>query len=441
MKRKRLCCSGYRRRDFLHVGSATVLGLGFDQLLQRQSQAAVETRVRPKGSPSQATSMIMVWLSGGPATIDMWDMKPKAKAEIRGEFKPVATSADGIQICEHLPKLAKSMHRCTLVRSMQHTLAAHGPGTELLLTGNRPTPALKYPTLGSIVSHQKPARSGVPTFISMGDGVTADAGFLGAAYNPFQASVGSRRRGEAVSTPLALPSGVSMDDLSRRSQLLSELDRQLDTLDALPVAQQLSHFQAQAIDILRSDKTRTALDLSQESDEVLEQYGGRPLGQRLLAARRLVEAGVQFVTVGMSGWDTHGNNFGTLRTQLLPELDQALGTLLADLEQRGLLDSTVVYCTGEFGRTPGINGAAGRDHWARAMACLLAGGPFSGGAVLGATDASGFEPTEHACSPMDVSATVLNAIGIPPDTKLTTRSGRPIAAIGNGALIDLPVAS
>lgn len=429
MKRSETDCEGYSRRDFLHVGSASMLGLGLSQLLQAQASASDST-------PKQARSVIMVWLSGGPPTIDMWDMKPDAPAGIRGEFSPIDTSADGIQICVHLPKLAKMMHHCCLVRSCHHTLAAHGPGTELLLTGNRPSPAMTYPSLGSIISQQRPPVSGVPSFISMGEGADANAGYLGAAFNPFKAEVAYSRFGPAKTT-VGLPEGFSADDLQRRGKLLSAFDQQLSHLDRAPVVEQLSKFQQQAIDILRSDRTRIALDVSKEDAKVREDYGRRQMSMRLLAARRLVEAGVQFITVGMTGWDTHGNNFGTLRNQLLPELDQALAAMIADLDQRGLLDSTLVYCTGEFGRTPSINGAAGRDHWARAMTSLLAGGPIRRGHVYGSTDKNGYEPLDNPCSPMDVSATVLKSMGIAHDTMLTTPSGRPMAAISNGTSLDV----
>ena len=435
MKPRKQDCEGYGRRDFLHVGAASMMGLGLSQLLQAQASASKTSHEK-----NTAKNVIMVWLSGGPSTIDMWDMKPKAPANIRGEFSAINTSADGIQICEHLPKLAKVMHHCCVVRSIHHTLAAHGPGTELLMTGNRPTPALEYPSLGSVVSHEKQVAEGVPTFMTMGEGAESGAGYLGAAYNPFRAFVaGGRSAVQPGTTTVGLPDGFSVDDLARRGRLLRAFDQQLANVDRSPVAQQLNMFQQQAIDILRSNKTRNALNVAKEDKKIREKYGFRPLSTRLLAARRLVEAGVQFVSVGMAGWDTHGNNFGSLRTQLLPELDQALATLIEDLEQRGLLDSTLVYCTGEFGRTPAVNGAAGRDHWARAMACLLAGGPIHPGSTFGETDANGFEPTTNPCSPMDVSATVLNSIGIHPDTLLQTPSGRPIAAIGGGGQA-LPIA-
>lgn len=427
MKRRSSDCERYGRRDFLHVGSASLLGLGLGQLLQARA-AASETEPKPK----KPTSVIMVWLSGGPATIDMWDMKPDAAAGVRGEFDPIDTSLDGVKICEHMPLLAKQMHHCSLIRSCHHTLAAHGPGTELLLTGNRPSPAIRYPSLGSIAAKTRAAAIGVPNAMSMGEGATANAGYLGAAFNPFKADVGFRRPGSAPSQTVGLPNGFTVDDLDRRSKLLKSFDQQLARLDDSPVADQLNQFQQQAIDILRSDKTRKALDLENEDKKLRDKYGFRQLGRRLLAARRLVESGVQFVTVGMTGWDTHGNNFGDLRNQLLPSLDQALATLIEDLDQRGMLDTTVVYCTGEFGRTPNINGGGGRDHWARSMAALMAGGPIKRGFVYGSTGPQGYEPADNPCTPMDLSATILKSMGLDSESMLTTPSGRPLAMIADG---------
>ncbi len=417
----RIMNSALHRRGFLHVGSASLLGLGLSDLLRTEAFSSTESKER---SP---TNVIMVWLAGGPATIDMWDMKPDAPSGIRGEFAPIDTSLDGLQVCEHLPKLAKVMHLGCVVRSVHHTLAAHGPGTELLLTGNIPNPALEYPALGSISAKTLPPVSGVPSFVTFGQEAPSGAGYLGAAYNPFRVDPG-----QGASSTVGLPDGFSVGDLTRRETLLTQFDKHFARLDRSRVASQLSQFQQQAIDILKSNKTREALEINEESEETQNLYGRRRLGMRLLAARRLVEAGVRFVTVGMPGWDTHDGNFGQLRTTLLPELDQALAALISDLQKRGMLDSTVVYCTGEFGRTPIINGGGGRDHWARAMSVLLAGGRFRRGYAHGTTDIRGMEPDSEPCSPMDVSATVLEAIGISASTMLTTRSGRPLPVIADG---------
>jgi hypothetical protein len=422
------------RRDFLHVGAATMLGIGLSGLLRRAATASTNWPTPP------AENLIMIWLAGGPATIDMWDMKPEASAGIRGEFSPIHSSAGGVQICEHMAEIARVMHHACLVRSVHHTLAAHEPGTQLLMTGNLPGPSIEFPALGSVASKLMSPIAGVPSFITLGDELQISGGYLGAAYAPFPvARFGEPNYGAAKSpaqsNPVGLPEGFSVDSLARRAALLHSFDEAFAHVDQSPIVDQLGKFQQQAIDILRSNRTRTALDLSKEPDEALERYGRGPLGLRVLAARRLVEAGVRCVTVGMSGWDTHGSNFAQLRNNLLPQLDKALSALVIDLDQRGMLETTVIYCAGEFGRTPHINGAAGRDHWARAMSVLLAGGRFRRGHVYGATDGQGFEPAEDACSPMDVSASVLQSIGIRHDDALETQSGRPMPIIGNGVPI------
>jgi hypothetical protein len=387
------------------------------------------------GKPNPARNCIFVWLAGGPATIDMWDMKPAAPAGVRGEFQPTPTTVPGISICEHLPEMAKVMDRCALVRSVSHNLPEHEPGTELVVTGHAPTPALAYPSLGAMASKLLPEQAGVPKYITLGDDAPGGSGFLGASASPFQirpADLGGRER---TTVPVELPSGFSLDDLQRRESLLARLDQQFAALDQAPLARELSSFRRQALDILRSNKTRRALDLQAEPEASRTRYGSGWPGQALLAARRLVEAGVGFVTASIGGWDTHGDNFAQLRNRLLPQLDRALSALIRDLDERGLLGDTIVYCGGEFGRTPFVNGQAGRDHWARAMSVLLAGGALPRGYVHGETDDRGMEPVAEQCSPADVNATILSLIGVTADATFSTSAGRPIAVFGDGVPI------
>ncbi len=219
-------------------------------------------------------------------------------------------------------------------------------------------------------------------------------------------------------------------------RLLSEIEHGFRRFDKTARADEMSTFQQQALNILTAGKTRDALDIRKENSEVIQRYGGSPLGLSALAARRLVQAGVRFVTVGMNGWDTHSQNFGQLRDNLLPQLDRALAALIEDLDAHGLLKTTVVYCAGEFNRTPNINAQGGRDHWARAMSVLVAGGGFKSGFVYGSTDKNGFEPESSACSPADVNATVLNQVGIKPETTLTTRSGRPMQLFREASILE-----
>lgn len=418
------------RREFLRVGSAGLCGLTLADLLRSESTAAKSDARR-----RTAEAVIVVWLSGGPATIDMWDLKPNAPEEIRGEFQPINTSAAGVQICEYLPKMAKVMDRCVLVRSVHHGLPAHGPGTRYVMSGNLPSPAVEYPSLGSLASALLPARKGVPAYLTVGNQPASGAGYLGASQNPFRVQSGGFR-GRLTATHVSLPDGFTKSELVDRNELRRALDRRFakfDKGDSLLAG--LDTFQQQALDILRTDRIAKALDVNGEPKAVLKQYGRTVLGRHALAARRLIEAGARFVTVGMGGWDTHSGNFASLRTRLLPALDAALAALIADLDQRGLLKTTLVYCAGEFGRTPQVNRNAGRDHWARASSVLLAGGGMKRGDVYGSTDKHGKTPASHACSPDDVAATILSSVGFPPDYRVAAANGRPMTLFRHGKVL------
>jgi hypothetical protein len=388
----------------------------------------------------------MVWLAGGPATIDMWDLKPGAPTG--GEFRPVATSADGVEISQHLPHMSRIMDKCTVVRSLAHSIPAHGPATVFMTTGNRPTPALQYPSLGSLVNKLMPATPGVPSFISfseMRNGTAGLAGYLGTAYNPFivegvGAGPGNGRGQTAESLRvrgITLPTNFTLAQLDNRDRLLQQFDQGLAEVDrGGDLVDGLDAFHQQALEILRSNRTRNAFDIGSENTAVRNRYGANPFGLGALAARRLVEAGVRFVTVSLGGWDTHGQNFNALRTRLLPQLDQTLSALISDLDDRGLLDSTVVYCAGEFGRTPRINQNAGRDHWARSMAVCLAGGGFRRGYAHGTTDSQGMAPSTEPCTPDDVSSTIFHTLGLDPHQELQTPTGRPIQLFREGRVVN-----
>jgi hypothetical protein len=411
------------RRGFLKVGSAGLLGLTLPDVL----------RAEAGGREPRATGAILVWLGGGPATIDMWDLKPDAPEEIRGEFKPIDTKAPGVRVCEHLPKIAGLMDRCALVRSLHHSIIDHGAGAAYMATGHPPAAALQHPALGAVAAKLLPAENGVPPYITLdrAAGFPGGAGFLGAPCNPFEAQVGAARV-----EGIALPAGFTPDQLAARDQLRGTFDTRFRSLDEADLPAGLDRFQQQAVDILRSDRVRKAFDTSAEPAAVRESYGTTPFGRCALTARRLVEAGARFVTVGLPGWDTHGGNFRTLSQQLLPQLDRVLAALVGDLHARGLLDRTVVYCAGEFGRTPRVNGNAGRDHWARSMAVFLAGGGVKGGSVYGSTDANGTAPEANPCSPADVSATVMSLLGIEPTHEVLTPSGRPVGVFREGKVLD-----
>jgi hypothetical protein len=353
---------------------------------------------------------------------------------------------DGIQISEHLPKMAQVTDKATIVRSLYHSIPAHGPATVFMTTGNKPTPALQYPALGSLATKLLPAAAGVPPYVSFGEirgGVAGAAGYLGTAYNPFIVEGAANNANvRANAAPLRvrsiqLPDNFSLDDLANRDKLLQdfdstfrEVDKSADLLDGYDT------FHKQALEILRSDKTKKAFDLNQEKKELRDRYGNTAFGQGALAARRLIEAGVRFVTISLGGWDTHNQNFQALSQRQLPVLDQTLSALISDLSERGLLDKTVVYCAGEFGRTPRVNRNSGRDHWARSMAVVLAGGGFKCGYAHGSTDSQGMAPATEPCTPDDVSATLFHCLGIDPHLELMTSTGRPIQLFREGRVVD-----
>jgi hypothetical protein len=435
--RTRRDCGGFWRRDFLKVGCAGLLGLNLVDVLRQEARAG-------GGKSPKARGVILLWLGGGPATIDTWDLKPEAPESVRGEFRPIATKAAGVRICEHLPKTAAVMDRCLLVRSLHHNVPAHGPGAVYLATGHAPTTALDHPSLGSLAAKLLPAQAGVPSYVTFAaarrSGFPGGAGFLGPSFNPFEVEE-SPRNGRPRLDGLTLPDGFTLRQLQDRSKLRDVFDARFRALDEAGVPAGLDRFQREALDLLRSDRTRRAFDLEAEKGSLRDAYGRTPLGQSVLTARRLIEAGARFVTVGLGGWDTHAGNFRTLQGQLLPQLDPALAALVADLDERGLLAETVVCCFGEFGRTPRINGAAGRDHWARSMAAFLAGGGLRGGIAYGSTDALGEAPASDPCSPTDLAATLFHLLGIAPTQEVTTPSGRPLALFREGKVLDGLVAS
>ena len=442
---KRFDCEGFHRRDFIKIGAtAGLFGMTLPDLLRLEARAAGEK------ASKRATSVIMVWLAGGPATIDMWDLKPEAPEGIRGEFKPIKTSADGIEISEHMPQMAKVMDKCTVVRSLFHTIPNHGPGTVWMTTGNKPTPAIQYPSLGSVATKLLPADPGVPpyvTFSELRNGAAGGAGYLGTAYNPFgiEGAAGDAKNANAKATfrvrGITLPNGFTLTDLDNRDNLLKTFDQGLAGLDkSSELTEGLDAFHQKALEILRSDKTKKAFELEKETQAKRERYGANPFGQGVLAARRLVEAGVRFVTVSLGGWDTHSNNFTSHKDRLQPSVDKTLSALIEDLAEKGMLDKTIVYCAGEFGRTPKINNrggvGGGRDHWARSMAVVLAGGGFKKGYVHGSTDAQGMAPATEPCSPDDVAGTIFNALGVDPHQDLQTSTGRPIQLFREGKVVE-----
>jgi hypothetical protein len=429
-------CEGFYRRDLLKIGAAGLLGLNLADVLRLEAQTSTTNRSRQR-----ARGVILVWLGGGPATIDMWDLKPDAPTTIRGEFRPIATRAAGVQICEHLPRVAAVMDKCAIVRSVAHTIPDHGRATNWMMTGNKPTPAVQYPSLGSLTARLLTPEPGVPPYVTFGRQGAGNAGYLGTAYNPFEVegnpAGGQRGPGNA---PLrvrgvSLPTGFTLEDLENRTRLRAEIDDAFRSLDTSDTVSGLDRFQQQALDILRDNRTERAFNLNSEPQSLRTRYGTDNFGQAALIARRLIEAGVRFVTITLGGWDTHGQNFNALRTRLLPQLDRTLGALIEDMADKRLLQNTIVYCAGEFNRTPTINRNAGRDHWARSMAVLLAGGGIRAGYAHGTTDPRGMAPANEPCTPDDVAATIFHCLGIDGYHELMTASGRPMNLFREGRVI------
>jgi hypothetical protein len=417
--------SRHNRRSFLRLGG--VFGLSLAKILRAEARGqSAETGNVP------ARNMILIWLGGGPSTIDMWDMKPSAPDAIRGEFQRIQTTVPGLQICEHLPEMAKSMDKCTLIRSLKHSIPAHGPGSQYLMTGHLPSAATEYPSLGSVTVRMLDSVGGVPPYITFGGPPYQGAGYLGAECNPFELDEAFRELPRGVS----LGADVDIESFEERVRLRNIFDRRFDALNEDRIARGLDTFQHQAVDVLRQDAIRKSLDVESVSEEDKQRYGSSAVGINSLRARRLIEAGVRFVTVGTDGWDTHVNNFTTLRNNLLPQLDKALSALISDLERRGILDETIVCCCGEFGRTPQINGNKGRDHWSSAMSLVVAGGGFCKGYCHGATNEFGTTVTSGAMTPADLAATLLSRLGIDPASIIHTLSGRTMPLIRDGRLVE-----
>ncbi|MGE3819230.1 MAG: DUF1501 domain-containing protein [Isosphaeraceae bacterium] len=457
------------RRAFLIAGGLGLCGLG-----------ASAGPARGASTPSTARSTILIWLSGGASHIDTWDMKPDAPVEFRGEFSPVATSAPGLSLCEHLPLTASQAHHLAIVRSLGH----HGRGTGdhhagyyYNLTGHAPDPTFPallndrkpldtdWPFLGSVVAASRPAHPELPSLITLPQKPGAPqytrpgqfSARLGVDFDPVYV-LGSREKPSEFTLPaLTLEGDVSVGRLQSRRGLLRDLDDAQRALDRARRVETYSRQQEKAFSLLTAPGAKAAFDLSGESAGLRARYGETVNGLSFLMARRLVEAGVPFVSIfwmedpalndlckSGGGWDTHGNNFGCLKDRLLPEFDRAYSTLLDDLHQRGLLDQTLVMVNSEMGRNPRVGdrrsggvAGAGRDHWTNCMSVLLAGGGIKGGQAHGTSDRFAAYPADRPVAPEDVAMTVFHAMGVPPGEALD-RQGRPFALLPEGEpLLDL----
>lgn len=389
-----------------------------------------------QGRADSGRSAVLVFLGGGPSHQDTFDLKPQAPAEYRGQFQPIQTATPGIEICEHLPRMARRTDKYSIIRGITHSLADHGLGTRYLMTGNAPTPVVDYPMYGCVVSHEMPAREDLPSFVSI-DRPVEGPGFLGTQYGPM--STGEKPRfGQPFRVRgITLDESVTIDQFRKRRNLRDDIDTAFDEFEGLDdTVKGLDRFSEQAYRIISSPRSREAFDLKQEPQREVDRFGTHEYGQSAMLATRLIEAGVRFVTVLLEGWDTHQDNFNTLGRQLLPNLDQCLTAMLDRLEAKGLLENTSILVTGEFGRTPKVNNRAGRDHWARAMCALMAGGSVRPGQVIGATDDKAAGPASQGYSPDDLAATFLQNIGVDPKKEYQANVGRPITLIRDGSPID-----
>jgi hypothetical protein len=397
-----------------------------------------ETCAANLSANKKPSSCILIWMDGGPTHFETFDPKPEAPVEIRGEFQPINTNVAGIQICEHLPQLASIANKYAIVRSVCHNQGNHGAGNHYMMTGAPPRIPVGcgafvsfHPSLGSVAAKERPAPHGLPPYFSM-PSMSRSGGpnFLGAKYAPFVVGGDPNNKHFRV-RDVELPNGITDDRFGARRDLrhlVDRLPRFSDPATADPVVAVDEFFQ-QGVELITTPEAQKAFDIQTESDATRDAYGRNSFGQRALLARRLVEAGVPFVTLYDGGWDHHSDLFGALKTRL-PSWDQTVAALINDLDQRGLLETTMVIALGEFGRTPKIStlpgqSKPGRDHWANAMSILFAGGGTPGGQVIGATDRQGHSACERILSPENFVSTVYLKMGIDPDKVYYTPSGRP----------------
>ncbi len=418
------------RRDFLQLGLGALLGGGLASALRARN---TDPTIKP-----QVKACILIWMDGGPSHFETFDPKPEAPSEFRGEFKTAATRVPGVFLSEHMVKLAAMYDKLAVVRSIRHDQGNHGAGNHYMMTGAPPRIPVGcgafvsfHPSLGSVVAHEKPAPVGLPSYFSL-PGMTRSGGpnFLGAKYAPFVVD-GDPSSDSFRVRDVALPAGITEGRFADRGSLKGDVDRFQRFLDksAGDPAVALDEHYLQANELMRSKVAQAAFRIGDDAPKVRDRYGRNSFGQRALLARRLVEAGVPFVTINDGGWDHHSDIFASLRKRL-PSWDQTVAALIADLDERGLLETTLVVALGEFGRTPAISTLSGqnkpgRDHWASAMSVLFAGGGIPGGQVVGATDRKGYAAVERVLSPENFASTIYRKLGIDPDKMLYTPQGRP----------------
>lgn len=420
------------RRQFMYVGMLGSLGLSLPEFFLRRARA--ERKDYAHKTPV-AQSVIQIFLPGGLAAQESFDPKPFAPLEYRGPYGAIDTALTAVQFSEHLPETAKIADRLTICRSLSHGEAAHERGVHNMFTGYRPSPSLQFPSMGAVVSHEFGPRAELPPYVCVPSqpNTFAGTGYLSNRYGPFSLGSDPARKDFAV-RDLALPDDVEVERFTRRRRMLDAVDAHFRTLEAGDVLDAMDEFYQQAYTLISSQRAREAFHLAAEPAELRNAYGQNAAGQRMLLARRLVEAGVRFVTLTYGGWDHH-QNIGGAAQKPLREFDRAYAQLIRDLDDRGLLDTTLVTVTTEFGRTPKINGDGGRDHWPRVFSGVLAGGGVKRGTVYGAADPTGSAVADDPLSVEDLATTIYNQLGIVADKELMAPGGRPVEIVDGGQVV------
>jgi hypothetical protein len=440
-------CGGVSRRDFLKIGALGWGGLTLADALRARAAAAGRT------GPASDRSVILIWLDGGPPQHETYDPKPDAPEEFRGPLRPISTVLPGVQVSELLPRHAQLLDKVSIIRSLHHDNGDHFAAAHWMLTGylgsNAINMAPQYPSAGSIVAKLKGARRpGMPAYVGLphthsvgiAPGYHGSA-YLGSSYNPFNAD--GDPASEKYRVPnLSLPAGVDAPRLEGRRSLMGAFEQARRTLDSTKLGAGPERFEQEAFSLVLGQSARRAFDLSREDPRLRDRYSRHQWGQSTLLARRLVEAGVRFVTLTFGGWDFHSSLDKGMH-RVLPILDAAVATLIEDLDRRGLLESTMVIVMGEFGRTPRMNKKGvpgsdpvpGRDHWGRVMSVLIGGGGIPGGRVIGSSNARGEYPRSQAVRPQDLMATLYHQLGIDPETTFNNKAGQPIKIVSNGEAI------
>jgi hypothetical protein len=418
-------CEGVSRRSFLRIGALAGVGVSLPTWLRCTSLAAQE------GRSSSDVNCILIWTRGGTSHHDTFDPKPDAPVSVKGEFGVIDTAVPGVKFTEIVPNMARELNRYALLRGWNPRNGSHGTADQWVMSGRKFNSAITYPCYGSVVSYSKGFKNALPPFAQLGDQVDrrfggGTSGILGLEHSPFE-MLADPNGAKFTVRDISPPSGVNMERVDRRQKMLAKVDELQRQADLQPAAFSAldEHYQT-AFNMITAPETKKAFAMDEEDEKLREAYGRNRFGQSCLLARRLIEAGVRFVTVTDGGWDTHANNFKSLKENRIPPVDQALPQLLIDLEQRGMLETTLVCWLTDFGRTPKINSASGRDHWATAGFVIMAGAGVPGGHVLGATDGEGGEVVRDEYFTDDVAATIYHKLGIPLDLIAHSPDGRPI---------------